>query len=183
VDDEPDVIRSQMDQTRADLTDKLETLEQRVSEGMESTGAVVNSTMTSVSSAVQSVSETLDFPLQVRRHPWIALTGAVALGFLAARLTDRPRQTPVSAHIPAGDPSPPEPRARRGARQGTLLGSLLGAMQELTARGLPLALDYLLSPRREPEAPQPMSPPVPATLPIPTNPSPAAGTPLNRRFV
>jgi ElaB/YqjD/DUF883 family membrane-anchored ribosome-binding protein len=195
VDDQPQVIRSQMDQTRSDLTEKLESLEHRVSEGMQTTGAAVSDTMTSVRDAAQSVREALDFRLQVHRHPWIAIGGSVALGYLAARLLEGPAQRPATSVAPRelppslsrpateGDRSHSSSRDHGGQLRGVALGLLMSVMHHLAARGLPLVLDYLLSQRRAPAPPQPMIAPTPATLPLSSKTTPGVCRPQVRQVV
>lgn len=113
--DEPDdteVIRQQMDESRAALTEKLGLLEEKVTETVQSAtasvaetvqsatasvtetvdsvkGAVqgtVDSVRHSVEDTVASVSEALDLALQVKRHPWGMLAGAIAVGYVGAQL-------------------------------------------------------------------------------------------------
>ena len=139
---EPDAIRTQMDQTRADLSDKLKDLETRVTEGMQTTGAVVSETMSSVKEAVETVSETLDFRQHVQDHPWIAVGGAVALGYLAATLLDRPSQRSAPQYQNSS-------RAAEGlgaAPRPSLITPLLDLVQDWAVQGLPLAINYLFNP-------------------------------------
>lgn len=110
--DEPEMIRQQMDESRAALTEKLGLLEEKVSETVQSAtasvaetvqsatasvtetvdsvkGAVqgtVDSVRHSVEDTVASVSEALDLALQVKRHPWAMLAGAIAVGYVGAQL-------------------------------------------------------------------------------------------------
>lgn len=110
--DEPEMIRQQMDESRAALTEKLGMLEEKVSETVQSAtasvaetvqsatasvtetvdsvkGAVqgtVDSVRHSVEDTVASVSEALDLVLQVKRHPWGMLAGAIAVGYVGAQL-------------------------------------------------------------------------------------------------
>ncbi len=99
MDDDLATIRSQMNQTRTDLSEKLETLESRVSDGMQSTGAVVTETMTSVRDAVQSVSQTLDLRRQVQQHPWLAVGASFALGCLVRGYRRQRQDGPSSKSI------------------------------------------------------------------------------------
>lgn len=110
--EEPEVIRQQMDESRAALTEKLVQLEEKVSETVQSAtasvaetvqsattsvtetvdsvkGAVqgtVDSVRHSVEGTVASVSEALDLTLQVKRHPWEMFAGAIAVGYVGAQL-------------------------------------------------------------------------------------------------
>jgi ElaB/YqjD/DUF883 family membrane-anchored ribosome-binding protein len=112
MEDEVDVIRDQMQDTRTALTDKLEALEQQVVNTVQSitnpvvetvetvkkavedtVGAVrdtVQSTASTLSGAaeqtMETVKETFDLSRQVERHPWLMMAGAVAAGYLGGRL-------------------------------------------------------------------------------------------------
>ncbi len=123
--DEPEVIRQQMDESRAALTEKLGLLEEKVTETVQSATASVTETVQnatasvtetvdSVKDAVQgtvdtvrhsvedtvvSVSEALDLALQVKRHPWGMVMGAMAVGYVAAQLL--PTRERVRARFPS----------------------------------------------------------------------------------
>ena len=107
MDDEPEVIRQQMAETRSSLTDKIERLEQTVEHKVQSTTAAVTDTVESVKEAVQdtvqtvkgSVRDTVDTvkctvnttvetvkeKFDVRRYfeeyPWASFGAAVGVGF------------------------------------------------------------------------------------------------------
>jgi ElaB/YqjD/DUF883 family membrane-anchored ribosome-binding protein len=87
MDQEPDVIRHDIERTRSALTDKLETLENQVRGTVETAKASVEETIENVRSTVNqtvaSVKEAFDLKHHVRRHPWVMLGGSVAAGFLA----------------------------------------------------------------------------------------------------
>jgi len=105
------MIRHQMEETRSNLTEKLEALESQVAESVQSTTAAVSDTVEAVKETVENVStavqetvetvsttvqETVDtvgqsFDLwgQTDRHPWVVFGGSVALGFMASQLFDR----------------------------------------------------------------------------------------------
>jgi len=118
VDNELEVIRDEMEQTRANLADKLGALETQVRETVTGAKEAVSSTVEGVKEAVSStvegvkeavgtvsetmgtVAETFDVTKQVDRHPWAAMGAAVAAGFVAAQLIDR-----------MGRPSSPAPTA------------------------------------------------------------------------
>jgi len=109
--DNPEVIRQQMEETKAHLADKLAALENQVSDTVQSTTSTVSETVEAVSETVeavketvenvsntfqetvQAVGETFDLRLQTERHPWLVFGGAVALGCAAAQLLgDHPVQ-------------------------------------------------------------------------------------------
>jgi hypothetical protein len=82
MDDSPEVIRQQMEETRASLSEKLETLEQQVV-------GTVQGARQSVADTVQSVKDAFDVKLQVQRHPWPMLAGSVAVGFATGAVMER----------------------------------------------------------------------------------------------
>src|SRR5262245_55877302 len=96
-DEQPKVIRHQMEETRASLTEKLETLEHQVVGTVQGATSAVTETVENVKEAVaetvetvkgtvretvETVKETFDLSRQVDRHPWLMVGGSVALGFL-----------------------------------------------------------------------------------------------------
>lgn len=112
MENETEVIRQQMEETRSSLSDKLEVLEQQVTntvmdatkavsqtveavkETAQSTVNTVQSTVNSVTDSVQavkeSIKESLDITGHVERHPWAAVGASVACGYLLG-LWVRPR--------------------------------------------------------------------------------------------
>lgn len=101
MDDETEVIKQQMLETRTSLTEKLEALEDQVASTVRNTteavtetasavkGAVentVNTVKDSVQETVESVKESLDLSRQMENHPWLMLGGAVLAGYVGARL-------------------------------------------------------------------------------------------------
>src|SRR5262249_19642153 len=93
MDDSPEVIRQQMEETRASLSEKLESLEQQVVGTVQNARAAVNDTVTNVKDAVQdtvdSVKDTMDIRRQMQRHPWVMLGGSMALGYIGGRLFEQ----------------------------------------------------------------------------------------------
>ena len=92
MDDSPEVIRQQMEETRASLAEKIETLEQQVV-------GTVQDARRSMNDTVQGVKDAFDLKLQVQRHPWPMLAGSVAVGFVAGAVVDRmiPEARPSAA--------------------------------------------------------------------------------------
>jgi uncharacterized protein YjbJ (UPF0337 family) len=117
--EDPEVIRAQMEQTRASLTEKLEALEsQVVGTVQEATSAVADTVETikeaaqetvgtvkdTVHDTVESVRETFDVRLQFQRRPWFMVGGSVLLGYLAGSLVDgrgRRRRRPLMGNAAA----------------------------------------------------------------------------------
>lgn len=112
MDREPEVIKQEMEQTRAGLAEKLDTLEQQVTETVQGAKEAVTDTVSNVKEAVEetvgtvketveetvtSIKETFDLRMQVERHPWGMLGGSVAAGFLVGYLLNRSQ--PESGNI------------------------------------------------------------------------------------
>lgn len=100
MDKESDVIRHQMEETRASLTDKLEILEHQVADTVTGAAETVENVKNAVQETVQNVkdtvrgtvdtvTETLDVRKQVEKHPWAMMAGATAVGFVGGCLTSR----------------------------------------------------------------------------------------------
>jgi ElaB/YqjD/DUF883 family membrane-anchored ribosome-binding protein len=100
-DPDPEVIRQQMADTRADLTEKLETLEgemadtvqnatEKVTETAESVRDTVEETVDAVRGTVhemlEGIKSTFDIPHQVDQHPWLMFAGAIAAGYVGGYL-------------------------------------------------------------------------------------------------
>lgn len=114
MDDQPEVIRQQMEETRTSLSEKLEALENQVVGTVQETVGAVTETVETVKETVQetvgavketvqdtvtTVRDALDIELQVRRRPWLMFGGSIAVGYLAGALIGRrpqyrPRATP-----------------------------------------------------------------------------------------
>jgi hypothetical protein len=102
MDNKPEVTRADLDETRASLSEKLETLEQQVVQSVHGATHAVNETVESVKEAVHdtvaTVKDTFDLSLQVRRRPWSMVGGAIALGYLGScllRRRDADRPSPI----------------------------------------------------------------------------------------
>jgi len=119
------VIKQQMGQTRASLTEKLETLEEKVlgtvntttstvsdtvhlvgstvSQTVDEVGATVRDTAhdlrATMSHAMCSVRETLDVTRQVHEHPWLMVGGSVFAGYVGGRLLDSIEKGRFPSHL------------------------------------------------------------------------------------
>jgi len=106
--EETALIEKQMEETRKDLAEKVELLEKQVVATVKETTQAVTETVSSVTEAVQStvgsvtdtvqktaetVKETFDVRKQVEQHPWLAVGGAAAAGYLLGMLLT-PRRAP-----------------------------------------------------------------------------------------
>jgi ElaB/YqjD/DUF883 family membrane-anchored ribosome-binding protein len=93
MDPQPDLIRQQIDETRSALTEKLETLENKVLGSVENARATFDDTLANVRATVHqtvaSVKRTFDLEYQVQQHPWAMVGGSVAAGFMVGLLLKR----------------------------------------------------------------------------------------------
>jgi hypothetical protein len=94
-------LREEMEETRTALSDKIETLEEKVvgvadtattavADTVQTVKAVVENTVESVKVGVEGTVETVkgifDIRGHVERYPWAMFAGSVAAGFLAGKL-------------------------------------------------------------------------------------------------
>jgi ElaB/YqjD/DUF883 family membrane-anchored ribosome-binding protein len=120
VDNELEVIRDQMEEKRASLSNKLDALEDHVLETVHGATSVVSTAVHDVSETVdavkeniqetveavtqniqetvQAVKETLNVSEKIRQNPWLAVGGAFAGGFVGALLLGRSSRTRESAN-------------------------------------------------------------------------------------
>lgn len=121
--DETELIRNRMDDTRASMTDKVETLEKQVTETVQETAQTVaetvstateavDQTLEAISETVETVTETFDISGHIQNHPWLAFGGAVAVGYLFGSMMSANRSAAAPAAAlppePAHDPDPVE---------------------------------------------------------------------------
>lgn len=118
MDNEPEVIKERMEETRVSLTDKMETLESTLKETVQNTLSTASHVVENVEETVESVKDSVeesaeavrdtvastlesvketvagffDVPGHVRRHPWAMLGGAVVLGFFGGRMLIREKR-------------------------------------------------------------------------------------------
>jgi len=113
MENETEVIRHQMEETRTSLTEKLEKLEDKVLSKVEGTTEAVTETVATVQEAVQhtveavtdsvehtvkKVKETFDLRRQVESHPWLMFGGAIAAGFAGGQLLGRGSRLPFTSY-------------------------------------------------------------------------------------
>jgi hypothetical protein len=164
MDQEAEMIREQMQETREALTEKLEALEHQVTDTVQTAATSVAETVEtvtdtvkstvetvkeSVEGAVASVGETLNLRLQVQRHPWGMFVGAIAVGFISTRLLER------ASGGGSGRIMPEVPRAARDAGSSVFgwlasvcreelkslkalgIGTAAGIVRDMIAQSLP----------------------------------------------
>src|SRR5262245_28343644 len=116
MDDSPEVIRRQMEVTRASLTQKLEALEHTVRDAKQAVTDTIDDARQAVQesaaagkgtvrASVDAVKHALDLEAQVQRHPWPMFGASVAVGFVGERLLERLTEAPA-------------PQLRHAARDG-----------------------------------------------------------------
>jgi len=125
MENEAELIREQMAETRKDLTEKLDALQEQVLGTVVGTTRSVTQTVEAVQEAVQdtvgtvkdSVQETVesvksafDLSEQMQKHPWLLMGGAVLAGFVAERLL---MGRDYTALPPPSDGSPARPAPSR----------------------------------------------------------------------
>jgi ElaB/YqjD/DUF883 family membrane-anchored ribosome-binding protein len=129
-----EAIRHQMEETRASLADKLESLEQHVLGTVHEATSAVSGTVENVKETVEgtvesvketmenvkeSVKETFDLRLQTERHPWAVVGGSVAVGFALGHLLPRLMEDRMVAGMSefgdeSGPGEPVRPESLRG---------------------------------------------------------------------
>jgi len=145
-----------MEEKRASLAEKLDTLEnhvlgtvqeatEAVSHTVEDVKSVVDTVTENVKDTVESVADTVkhtfDMRDHVRRHPWGMFCGAVAVGFVGGRLIApaQTEQAPAPQAPPSPVPTPPAP-----SRPATQREDAPSGMEELLQRVKGLALGGLM---------------------------------------
>ena len=119
--DTPEVMRQHIEETKSQLWEKLDILENQVSEVVQSTSTAVSETVASVQETVSNVTESVqdsvhsvsnafDLPRQIERHPWIAFGSSFVLGYLASELLVPPPKKSECERRP-------EPRSSASAAQ------------------------------------------------------------------
>jgi len=105
MENETEVIKHQMEETRTALTEKLEAVEELVASTVKETTQAVSSTVETVTGAVEntvntvtesvenvteSVKSAFDLRSWVDEHPWLVMGGGVAAGYLLGSLVPSP---------------------------------------------------------------------------------------------
>jgi ElaB/YqjD/DUF883 family membrane-anchored ribosome-binding protein len=112
MDNEQEIIRQQMEDTRTALKEKLETLEHQVVDTVQGATEAVSDTVETVKETVETVKETVEETVEnvketfnlakhVQEHPWPAFACATVVGFLGGRLLNRTRPQGVQGTAPA----------------------------------------------------------------------------------
>jgi len=134
MEDRTEVIKHEMEEKRADLTDKLQTLERKVTDELlsvkdtvtESVENVTENVTESITGTIDSVKEAFDIPGYVREHPWLSVGGAVVAGYLAHELLTN--KIPV---VSGGSSGNGHPQANQGGLFSFLGGRFGEELQSL----------------------------------------------------
>jgi len=143
MDKEEERIQQQMAETRASLTEKLETLEQKVVGTVEEATTAVSETVDVIKDSVQgtvtAVNETVkesvetvkdwfDVSAHVQEHPWLMVGGSVAAGYCLGTFLSRTSRDRAHSALPSypwmrnnstGEPREERPREERPTVGGT----------------------------------------------------------------
>jgi hypothetical protein len=148
---ETELIKQQMGQTRAALTEKLETLENKVlgtvstttdavSQTVNDVGATVRETAENVratmSETLSSVRDAFNVSRQFNEHPWLLLGGSVVAGYAGGLILDNLEH----GHLPS---LPSLPSAERLLPQGSEVRQRFESAQP-TRRRAPAFLQALV---------------------------------------
>jgi len=105
-----------MGDTRAALSEKLETLEEKVRGKIDQTQERLRATL-------NRVKETFDLEHQVRQRPWLMLGAATASGFVAGNLLARPRRGRIGRALASSLSSASGQAAAKGSELVDRLGN------------------------------------------------------------
>jgi len=179
------LIRQQIEETKLQLTDKLESLEQQVSQTVQSAGDAVAATVEAVQGtvesvtgaveeAVHSVSEAFDLRQQIENHPFLVLGGAVAAGYIAAECMtayEQAQKNRVHNPLPMGfTPQPIAVNPLWNELKTVAISVLVGTVQGVAMRAVPEIVGAMMNnfdpsahhpgdrlPRAKPQSPVPYS--------------------------
>lgn len=130
-----DLIRLQMEDTRTALTEKLETLEDKLMTTVQETKAAVDETVASVREtvvgtvqetrsavketvasvkdtmhdSVEGIKDMMDVSAHVDRHPWLSVGGAVLCGYLLGSLLPGGKESGSERRVSSPEAPKPQP--------------------------------------------------------------------------
>lgn len=123
--------------------DAVESVKDSVEGTVESVRGAVGDTVDSVNQSmrdtVESVKQTFDLPRQVDQHPWLMMSGAVAVGFVAGKLLENAPEVRRTARHVAGSFGPTAQRFAGAAAStagavgaaASTAGSLFGSLESM----------------------------------------------------
>lgn len=120
MEDELEVIRDRMEETRSSLADKVDALEGKIMGTVESATSSVAETVETVKEkveeTVETVKEAFNLRRHIERHPWLAMGASVATGYFAGSWLLLPSP-------PEALPPPPAPVETRPPREYSTNGN------------------------------------------------------------
>jgi ElaB/YqjD/DUF883 family membrane-anchored ribosome-binding protein len=160
VDNELEVIRHQMEETRSSLADKLGELEGQIRGAVEGATNLVTDTAETVQETIHNVTETVqdtvhtvaeafDLSKQVERHPWPMMGAAVATGFAGSLVLSRlggvtevassaaSSLNGATSRVAAAVERPGPIRDVLTRVKGLAIGALMGAVGDMVVKALP----------------------------------------------
>lgn len=156
MDRELEVIRDEMEGTRASLADKLGLLESQVRETVQGASDTVAATVEGVKDVVESVTDTvgsvtesLNVSKHVEKNPWVAMGAAVAVGLVASQVLGPHRSAPALPPPPSPTPSSPPAKSYATAAASTASDALSDAWKSATSSVQGLAVGTLMGLLRE----------------------------------
>jgi ElaB/YqjD/DUF883 family membrane-anchored ribosome-binding protein len=137
---EPDEIREQIEDTRSALTAKLETLEQGVKETVHDAKAAVTDTIENVKETVKGTVETVKDSLDVRgyvqEYPWPMVAGSVAFGWALGCMFHRSTNGDRISHM-ASNGTPMENGSQRTIEKALVPENRKGGLGSLVEKFRP----------------------------------------------
>jgi len=147
MENETEVIKHQMEETRTALTEKLEAVEELVASTVKETTQAVTDTVSTVTNTVEntvstvaesvenvteSVKSAFDFRSYVVEHPWLVLGGGAAVGYLLGSLlpSQRPSARASASYAPSTSPSYPQGATSYTGRQEASTGGGFSSLLE-----------------------------------------------------
>jgi ElaB/YqjD/DUF883 family membrane-anchored ribosome-binding protein len=152
MENETEVIKHQMEETRSALTEKLEAVEelvastvkettQAVTDTVETVTGTVESTVNTVAESVENVTESVKNAFDIRgyvdEHPWLVLGGSVAVGYLLGSLLPSSRPSggrswggASASYAPSSSPTPSASAASYTGDQQASTGGMFSSLLE-----------------------------------------------------
>jgi len=138
MENDTEVIRQQMAETRESMTEKVEAVEelvasavkettQAVAKTVESVTSTVENTVHSVTDSFESVKEAFNVSAIVDKHPWASMAGSAALGYALGCLLAPPKDHPTRTSVEAMASSYGAPASSVGASTGATAPSTSGS--------------------------------------------------------
>jgi len=158
MENETEVIKHQMEETRTALSEKLEAVEDLVASTVKETTQAVSDTVSAVTDTVEntvstvaesvenvteSVKKAFDFSGYVDEHPWLVVGGSVALGYALGRLLPSPQPSPSPAYSQGATSDTSRQEASTGGGISSFLQGLEPVVDKLKGLALGTAASVI----------------------------------------